>query len=89
MKSTATGLRVDEDAFVFGFQEFMRAMPAIGDEFMLRQVIQSTDHDIGLEPDQKLREAESCIDHSFSQREEHLIRIENIQRIFLTQKWFN
>ena len=62
-------------------------MPAIGNEFMLRKIIEPSDNRTILNPDDELRELPSGSKHSISEGEYHLICIENIARILLAEVW--
>lgn len=65
----------------------MFSMPAIGNELMLRKIIEPSDNRTILDPDDELRELPSGSKHSISEGEYHLICIKDIARILLAEVW--
>jgi hypothetical protein len=67
----------------------MFSMPAIGNEFMLRKIIEPSDNRTILDPYDELRELPSGSKHSISESKYHLISIKDIARILLAEIWNN
>src|SRR3989344_1327379 len=52
---------------------------------MLRRVVETAYHRMGLDPDKELAELESCVEHSRPERKDHLVRIEDVETILLCE----
>lgn len=77
------GTRIEEDAFVFRSSERMRAEPSEDDEFVLRQVILSSDDRLILHPNQQLREIYLAFIKRSLERKQHLVAVEDVDAVFL------
>lgn len=89
MKFALVWFGVDEDALVLGALEEMRPVPAVGDKFVLREIIHPTDDGMSLHPNEELCELESRFEQPFAQAKDHLVGVEDVIRVFLCQMFLH
>lgn len=85
VEGTLLALWVDDHALILGFHECMDSMPPVGDAFMLRRVVEPSDHRGGLEPEKELSELPARCLHSIPKGKQHFVRAENIGSVLATQ----
>lgn len=64
------------------------SMPPIGDELMLREVIEPSYDCIIFYPDDELGEFPTRSFHTISESKDHLIWVKDITCVFLSEKWY-
>ncbi len=78
-------LRAEDDAFGLRSVERVLPVPAVGYELVLREVVQPSYHGRVLDPYEQLGEFHARFPHAFAEREYHLVRIEDVDGIFLRE----
>lgn len=63
------------------------SMPSIGDELMLRKIVEPSDNCTIFYPDDELGELPTCSFHAISESKDHLIWVKDITCVFLSKEW--
>ena len=89
MQRVALRSWMNKHALVFGFSEGVFAKPAVGDEFVLWEIVHASNDCRSFCPDEQLRKMVSGIEDALTEREDHLVCVEDVVSVLRCETGFH